>query len=85
MLFPARRTLWLDLDVIGGVSLQISYYFPLKTLYRSFFCALVAAFVVRSINPFGNDHLTMFFVEVRSPWFFLELIPFIFLGVFGVS
>ncbi|GAU98531.1 hypothetical protein RvY_09664 [Ramazzottius varieornatus] len=62
---------------------EISYYFPLKTLYRSFFCALVAAFVVRSINPFGNDHLTMFFVEVRSPWFFLELIPFIFLGVFG--
>ncbi|OQV20471.1 H(+)/Cl(-) exchange transporter 3 [Hypsibius exemplaris] len=62
---------------------EISYYFPLKTLYRSFFCALVAAFIVRSINPFGNDHLTMFFVEVRSPWFFLELIPFILLGILG--
>lgn len=35
---------------IGGVLFsleEVSYYFPLKTLWRSFFCALVAAFVVR--------------------------------------
>lgn len=42
---------------IGGVLFsleEVSYYFPLKTLWRSFFCALVAAFVLRLINPFGK-------------------------------
>uniref|UniRef100_A0AAY4BJT9 Chloride channel protein n=1 Tax=Denticeps clupeoides TaxID=299321 RepID=A0AAY4BJT9_9TELE len=45
---------------IGGVLFsleEVSYYFPLKTLWRSFFAALVAAFVLRSINPFGNSRL----------------------------
>lgn len=42
---------------IGGVLFsleEVSYYFPLKTLWRSFFCALIAAFVLRMINPFGK-------------------------------
>lgn len=71
---------------IGGVLFsleEVSYYFPLKTLWRSFFCALVAAFVLQSINPFGNEHLVLFYVEYSSPWFFFELIPFIILGVLG--
>jgi len=71
---------------IGGVLFsleEVSYYFPLKTLYRSFFCALVAAFVLRSFNPFGNEHLVMFFVEYNNPWYLIELIPFIFLGALG--
>jgi len=64
---------------------QVSYYFPLKTLWRSFFCALAAAFVLRSFNPFGNDHLVMFYIEYHNPWYLVELAPFILLGVFGVS
>uniref|UniRef100_A0A646QE68 Chloride channel protein n=1 Tax=Hemiscolopendra marginata TaxID=943146 RepID=A0A646QE68_9MYRI len=71
---------------IGGVLFsleEVSYYFPLKTLWRSFFCALVAAFVLRSINPFGNDHLVLFYVEFTTPWIFFELVPFILLGVLG--
>ena len=64
---------------------QVSYYFPLKTLWRSFFCALAAAFVLRSFNPFGNDHLVMFYVEYHNPWYLIELLPFIMLGVFGVG
>ena len=66
-------------------SVQVSYYFPLKTLWRSFFCALAAAFVLRSFNPFGNDHLVMFYIEYHNPWYLIELAPFILLGVFGVS
>lgn len=62
---------------------QVSYYFPLKTLWRSFFAALVAAFVLRSINPFGNSRLVLFYVEYHTPWYLFELIPFILLGVFG--
>lgn len=61
----------------------MSYYFPLKTLWRSFFAALVAAFVLRSINPFGNSRLVLFYVEYHTPWYLFELIPFILLGVFG--
>lgn len=63
---------------------KVSYYFPLKTLWRSFFCALVAAFVLSSINPFGNEHSVMFYVEYHRPWMFFELIPFIGLGIIGV-
>ncbi|KAK5639771.1 hypothetical protein RI129_010582 [Pyrocoelia pectoralis] len=71
---------------IGGVLFsleEVSYYFPLKTLWRSFFCALIAAFILRSINPFGNEHSVLFFVEYNKPWIFFELIPFIALGIIG--
>ncbi|XP_048826153.1 H(+)/Cl(-) exchange transporter 3 isoform X6 [Brienomyrus brachyistius] len=71
---------------IGGVLFsleEVSYYFPLKTLWRSFFAALVAAFVLRSINPFGNSRLVLFYVEYHTPWYLFELVPFILLGVFG--
>uniref|UniRef100_A0A672KVZ5 Chloride channel protein n=1 Tax=Sinocyclocheilus grahami TaxID=75366 RepID=A0A672KVZ5_SINGR len=71
---------------IGGVLFsleEVSYYFPLKTLWRSFFAALVAAFTLRSINPFGNSRLVLFYVEFHSPWHLLELIPFVLLGIFG--
>ena len=61
----------------------MSYYFPLKTLWRSFFAALVAAFVLRAINPFGNSRLVLFYVEFHTPWFLFELVPFVLLGVFG--
>lgn len=71
---------------IGGVLFsleEVSYYFPLKTLWRSFFCALIAAFILRSINPFGNDHLVMFYIDYNEQWSLQELIPFILLGAFG--
>ncbi|XP_037905332.1 H(+)/Cl(-) exchange transporter 5 isoform X2 [Hermetia illucens] len=71
---------------IGGVLFsleEVSYYFPLKTLWRSFFCALIAAFILRSINPFGNEHSVLFFVEYTKPWIFFELVPFVALGIMG--
>ncbi|KAL5289746.1 hypothetical protein ACFFRR_009646 [Megaselia abdita] len=71
---------------IGGVLFsleEVSYYFPLKTLWRSFFCALIAAFVLRSMTPLGNEHSVLFFVEYNKPWIFFELIPFVVLGIMG--
>uniref|UniRef100_A0A8C2XHB7 Chloride channel protein n=1 Tax=Cyclopterus lumpus TaxID=8103 RepID=A0A8C2XHB7_CYCLU len=71
---------------IGGVLFsleEVSYYFPLKTLWRSFFAALVAAFTLHSINPFGNSRLVLFYVEFHAPWHLVELVPFILLGIFG--
>ena len=71
---------------IGGVLFsleEVSYYFPLKTLWRSFFCALVAAFVLRSIDPFGTDHVVKFYMNSTRPWILIELVPFIMLGALG--
>ncbi|KAI3388504.1 hypothetical protein SNEBB_000297 [Seison nebaliae] len=64
---------------------EISYYFPLKTLWRSFFCAMIAAFTLRCINPFGNGHDVLYFMELGSTtsWYFFELIPFAIIGILG--
>lgn len=72
---------------IGGVLFsleEVSYYFPMKTLWRSFFSAMIAAFTLKYMNPFGTGHLVMFYVEYTSPWKLFELVPFIFLGAVGV-
>ena len=76
-------TFLLKLTRSSSYLFKVSYYFPMKTLWRSFFCALTAAFILRSINPFGNSHLVMFYVTYNRPWFLFELLPFILLGVFG--
>ena len=64
---------------------EVSYYFPLKTLWRSFFCAMAAAFVVRTVSPYGKGHDVLFFIEYKPEWYFFELIPFIVIGMLGVS
>ncbi|KAI3415371.1 hypothetical protein GPALN_004983 [Globodera pallida] len=71
---------------IGGVMFSLeeaSYYFPLKTMWRSFFCALVAGVILRFVNPFGSDQTSMFHVDYSMRWTFMELIPFAMLGIFG--
>ena len=71
---------------MGGILFSLeeaSYYFPLKTLYRSFFCALVATSVLSFINPLGTDHAVLFYVEYKTPWYMFELVPCVILGVFG--
>uniref|UniRef100_A0A5S6QRH2 Chloride channel protein n=1 Tax=Trichuris muris TaxID=70415 RepID=A0A5S6QRH2_TRIMR len=71
---------------IGGVLFSLeeaSYYFPLKTLWRSFFCALIAGLVLKFINPFGTEQTSLFAVDYPMKWSYIELIPFILLGIFG--
>ncbi|KAJ5619915.1 hypothetical protein N7510_003899 [Penicillium lagena] len=71
---------------IGGVLFsleEMANYFPLKTLWRSYFCALVATSVLAALNPFRTGQLVMFQVEYDRSWHFFELIFFAFLGVFG--
>ncbi|GBN73228.1 H(+)/Cl(-) exchange transporter 5 [Araneus ventricosus] len=55
----------------------------MKTLWRSFFCALVAAFILRSIDPFGTDHMVKFYMNTTRAWILVELLPFMLLGIMG--
>ncbi|KAM7217074.1 CLC voltage-gated chloride channel protein [Rhypophila decipiens] len=71
---------------IGGVLFsleEMSSYFPLKTLWRSYFCALVATAVLAAMNPFRTGQLVMFQVKYDRSWHFFEVVFYIILGVFG--
>lgn len=71
---------------IGGVLFsleEMSNYFPLKTLWRSYFCALVATAVMAGMNPFRTGQLVMFTVKYDRSWHFFETPFYILLGIFG--
>ncbi|KAH6635131.1 chloride channel [Chaetomium sp. MPI-SDFR-AT-0129] len=71
---------------IGGVLFsleEMSSYFPLKTLWRSYFCALVATAVLAAMNPFRTGQLVMFQVKYDRSWHFFEVVFYIIIGVFG--
>ncbi|KAI1168212.1 voltage gated chloride channel [Nemania serpens] len=71
---------------IGGVLFsleEMSNHFPLKTLWRSYFCALVATAVLSAMNPFRTGQLVMFQVKYDRSWHLFEIVPYIFIGIFG--
>lgn len=71
---------------IGGVLFsleEMSSYFPLKTLWRSYFCALVATAVLAAMNPFRTGQLVMFQVHYDRSWHFFEVAFFAIIGIFG--
>ena len=71
---------------LGGVLFsleEVSYYFPHKTLWRSFFCAMVASVVLQSLNPYSTGQSALFYIEYDYAWHFFELIPFVILGCIG--
>lgn len=71
---------------IGGVLFsleEMSSYFPLKTMWRSYFCALVATAVLSAMNPFRTGQLVMFQVKYDRDWHFFEIIFYIIIGIFG--
>lgn len=71
---------------IGGVLFsleEMSSYFPLKTMWRSYFCALVATVVLAAMNPFRTGQLVMFQVKYDRSWHFFEVPFYILIGVFG--
>lgn len=72
---------------IGGVLFsleELSYYFPMKTLWRSFFCAMTGAFILKTVNPYGEGAV-LFYLDYVPEWYFFELVPFILLGILGVN
>ncbi|TFY62566.1 hypothetical protein EVJ58_g3780 [Rhodofomes roseus] len=71
---------------IGGVLFsleEVSYFFPAKVMWRSFFCAMVAAMTLKFLDPFGSGKLVLFQVTYDKDWHAYELVFFLMLGVFG--
>ncbi|KAL8656460.1 MAG: hypothetical protein Q9210_000253 [Variospora velana] len=69
---------------IGGVLFsleEVSYYFPPKTLFRTFFCCIVAALSLKFLNPYGTGKIVIFEVRYVTDWKFFEIFVFILLGV----
>ena len=71
---------------IGGVLFsleEVSYYFPAKTLFRTFFCCIVAALSVKFLDPYGTGKIVIFEVRYITDWRFFEIFAFIVLGILG--
>lgn len=71
---------------IGGVLFsleQLSYYFPDKTMWQSFVCAMIAAVTLQALNPFHTGKIVLFQVRYTTGWHGFELFPFILLGITG--
>ncbi|KAK9236176.1 chloride channel [Lipomyces kononenkoae] len=71
---------------IGGVVFsleQVSYYFPDKTMWQSFVCAMVASVSIQLLNPFRTGKLVLFQVVSSRPFHKFELGPFLLLGIMG--
>ncbi|KAI0118730.1 chloride channel [Nemania sp. FL0031] len=71
---------------IGGVLFsleQLSYYFPDKTMWQSFVCAMTAAGVLQALDPFRSGKLVLYQVKFSTGWHGFEIIPFAVLGILG--
>ena len=71
---------------IGGVLFsleEVSSYFPPRTMWRSLFCAVVAAMTLQRWNPLSSGKLVMFEVTYHHQWKLFELIPFMLIGAIG--
>ncbi|KAF2100761.1 hypothetical protein NA57DRAFT_65163 [Rhizodiscina lignyota] len=71
---------------IGGVLFsleEVSYYFPPKTLFRTFFCCIAAALSLKFLNPYGTGKIVLFEVRYLTDWKFFEIIAFILTGIIG--
>lgn len=62
---------------------EVSYYFPPKTLFRTFFCCIVASLSLKFLNPYGTGKIVIFEVRYVTDWRFFEIFIFILLGVLG--
>lgn len=71
---------------IGGVLFsleEVAYFFPAKTLFRTFFCCITAALTLKFLNPYGNNKIVMFEVRYLTDWAYFELAAFIAVGILG--
>jgi chloride channel 3/4/5 len=71
---------------IGGVLFsyeEISTYFPRKVLWKAFLCSLVAAMVLKELNPTGTGKLVLFETNYGTDYRAIHYLVFVLLGVAG--
>ncbi|KAL2123932.1 hypothetical protein VTJ04DRAFT_297 [Mycothermus thermophilus] len=71
---------------LGGVLFgleEVAYFFPAKTLFRTFFCCITAALTLKFLNPYGTHKIVMFQVRYLVDWEYFEIFSFILVGVLG--
>ena len=71
---------------LGGVLFsleEVSYYFPPKTLFRTFVCCIAAALFLKFLDPYGTGKIVLFEVRYLTDWKVFELVNFAFLGIVG--
>ncbi|KIM69743.1 hypothetical protein SCLCIDRAFT_19531 [Scleroderma citrinum Foug A] len=71
---------------IGGTLFsleEVSYFFPPKVMWRSFFCAMIAAITMKFLDPFGTGKLVLFQVTYDKDWHAYDLVLFVLLGAVG--
>ncbi|KAG6266503.1 hypothetical protein E4U47_005748 [Claviceps purpurea] len=71
---------------IGGVLFsleQLSYYFPDKTMWQSFVCAMTAAVCLQAFDPFRSGKLVLYQTKYSVDWHEFEIIPYAMLGILG--
>lgn len=71
---------------LGGVLFgleEVAYYFPAKTLFRTFFCCIIAALSLKFLNPYGTHKIVMFEVRYAAEWEYFEIFSFVFVGILG--
>ena len=62
---------------------EVSYYFPPKTLFRTFFCCIAASLSLKFLNPYGTGKIVIFEVRYVTDWRSFEMVAFILLGMLG--
>ncbi|KIW00649.1 hypothetical protein, variant [Verruconis gallopava] len=62
---------------------EVSYYFPSKTMFRTFFCCIIAAMSLKFLNPYGTNKIVIFEVRYITDWYTFEMIVFVILGILG--
>ncbi|OCK77367.1 chloride channel-like protein 3 [Lepidopterella palustris CBS 459.81] len=71
---------------IGGVLFayeEIAVYFPRKVLWRTFLCSMVAAMMLRALNPHGTGKVILFETNYGTLYRAEHYAVFVFLGVVG--
>jgi chloride channel 3/4/5 len=62
---------------------EISTYFPRKVLWRAFLCSLMAAMVLKELNPTGTGKLVLFETNYGTDYKAVHYLVFVLLGVAG--
>jgi chloride channel 3/4/5 len=58
-------------------------YFPKKVLWRAFLCSLIAAIVLKALNPTGTGKLVLFETDYGTSYRAIHYLVFVTLGLVG--